>query len=229
MKKILILDQSVKVELNEADLISLLHLRHPKEGQKVPFFVYETPDDINLYEMMNYCQENSCVFIDEYAQTDSFIYFLTKFNLGYFIIDFLTHTDQFEFESEIEFKKKLFNFLSESNFEEDFIKKLNFPQLENFLDVVKSDSNIEITLNASKCNEWLKAKILKIRDLIVSFSDKKNEENGDKSKQDAFDLVSQYLNRNVATKLRKELGLSSPLGESSNENKRSKQQEIIIE
>lgn len=229
MKKILILDQNDKVELNEADKISLLYLRHPKEGQKVPFFVYESPDGISLYEMINYCQENSCVFIDEYTQTDSFIYFLTKFNLGYFIIDFMTNTDQFGFESETDFKKKLFFFLSESNFEEDFLLKLNFPRMENFLDLEKSDLSIEITFNASKCNEWLKSKILKISDLMLSFSEKKNDGNDDKLKQDAFDLVSQYLNRNISAKLRKELGLSSPLGESSNENKRAKQQVISIE
>lgn len=229
MKKILILDQSDGGEISETKKMSLLHLRHPKDGQKVPFFVHESIDGIVLYEMMNFCPENSCVFIDDYAQTDSFVYFLTKFNLGYFIIDFLTNSDQFEFESAMDFKKKVLNFLTESNFDEDFVQKLKFPKLENFLDLIESDSRIEITFNSSKCNEWLKSKILSISNLMVSLSDKKTEDNENKLKQDAFDLISQYLNRNISAKLRKELGLSSPLGESSSENKRAKQQLVTID
>ncbi|RNA39877.1 hypothetical protein BpHYR1_012483 [Brachionus plicatilis] len=229
MKKILILDQSDRVEFEEAKKIRLLHLRHPKEGEKVPFFVHESTDGINLYEMMNYAPENSCVFVDDYIQADTFIYFLTKFNLGYFVIDYLTNSDQFEFESELDFKKKLFNFLTESSIDEELLKKINFPEIGTFLDLAKSDSTIEITLNNSKCYEWLKAKISKISNLMASLSDKKNENNEDNFKQDAFDLLSQYLNRNISAKLRKELGISSPLGESSSENKRAKQQIVTIE
>ncbi|CAF0738000.1 unnamed protein product [Brachionus calyciflorus] len=238
MKKILILNQTKIVDSADLKTIGILNLKHPKEGEKVPFLIHETCDDLIIYELINYTQETSCLFIDNYIQTDSLIYFLTKFNLCYFIIDFLTNCDQFEFESVDEFKSKLFKYLTDSKEEFSSLSKLKLPDLKLFFDVTEDESKFEIIFNGSKCNEWLKTKIDKLCNLIetsnngVEIKKKLNDDpkdKNDKIKQEAFDLISQYLNKNISTKLRKELSLSSPLTELSSENKRAKQNVVTLD
>lgn len=96
---------------------------------------------------------------------------------------------------------------------------------------------MEIEIDKKKCIGWLKNKCELLRDKLEEVNASttagsklaatKIEKDKQKIKNEAFEMVGQYLPSSVSEALRKELALSSPL-DSTSENKRPKT-EIAVE
>ena len=234
---------------DEELLIDLIKLKHPKQNVATQFCLIQN----NLYEMIEYSTNDlNSVFIDDYVQSDCFTYFLNKFNLSYFLINFLSSTSNTEFKSLDELKSKLIDFICEDvkNDGQKLRDHLNFvdkEQLEKLFDLKESTGKIQLNFNSSKCIDWLSNKVEKLRVYLdgtvaaktekqpTGLKIKQEEVDSAKSKLHAFELIAQYINPSLANKLRKELNLGSPLEDDSNNSgkiqsniKRQKQEPIII-
>jgi hypothetical protein len=258
-KKFLLIKSSnlLKLVVNQNDddhndgkelFIDLIKLKHPKQNVTTQFCFIQN----SLYEMIEYSTNDlSSVFIDDYVQSDCFTYFISKFNLVYFLINFLSNSTNVEFKSLDDLKLKLIDNICEDENDRqklkdhlDFIQK---DQIEKLFDLKENSGKIvQIKFNSSKCIEWLANKVESLRIYLDGTAKVKNEKqetglkikqeeaDSSKSKLHAFELIAQYISSNLANKLRKELNLSSPLEDDSNTGKtqsnikRQKQEPIII-
>lgn len=90
-------------------------------------------------------------------------------------------------------------------------------------------NDTEIKFNQDKCIKWLSKKVTSLEEWLANKAknaaskETKTKVKADTAsyKTEAFELVGQYLNKNLASLLRKELRLSSPLDTNDN-NKMSK-------
>lgn len=109
----------------------------------------------------------------------------------------------------------------------DLLKTLEMPKnLDTLFDTKAKDS--EIKFNQDKCIKWLSKKVTLLEALLTKKANNAALETKSKvkvdpgtSKVEAFELIGQYLNKNLASLLRKELKLASPLDTNDN-NKMSK-------
>lgn len=242
-KKILILND---ISLNSANSISIVKLKHPKLNELVSFVLVENGPSTDLYELMSYSQEMGSLFIDDYVQSECCINIGNRFNLKYFLIEFLYQKSKAEFKSLDEFKLKFLESIISDKLEKEQkdlvikkLKELDFSNLNSLFDVEDEKKSFIIKFNSSKCMDWLKKKadLLKTYMENSSSSDtnliKQKQQNASdkesKLKLDAFELLAQYFNKDIAELLRKELHLNSPLDSNSNTNKKAKQQIEVID
>jgi len=92
------------------------------------------------------------------------------------------------------------------------------------------DGVLEVRFNESKCIGWLAGKVKAVEAGLVKCSG--GVEDG-KSRMEAYEILCQYLDKEMCEPLRKELGLGSPLVDADNlgNMKRAKvevKKEIII-
>lgn len=116
----------------------------------------------------------------------------------------------------------------------DSLKTLEMPtNLDTLFDTKTKDS--EIKFNQDKCMKWLSNKVALLEAFLTKKASNAALETKSKvkvdtknSKVEAFELVGQYLNKNLAGLLRKELKLASPLDTNDNNNmsKRVKTEEV---
>jgi hypothetical protein len=234
-KKILIIND----KLSSLDGGRLIRLKHPRTNEQSLFLLLSKNDEekvsSELYELINYNQETTSCFIDDYVQSNLYVYFTNKFNLSYFLIKFISSNGKNEYDSYDDFKLKFKKSLSDRD--EHLLNELEFFQqndissrLENLFDLKQlSDQRIQIKFNSSKCVEWLKTKCHQMQTLIetqmLSQNKKSNTDHASKAKQEAFELISQYLDTNLSDLLRKELNLNSPLDstkDNQNDSKKAK-------
>jgi len=228
------------VILNDAKLTECLNsnessfktikLKHPKLNQFTPFILVQNEtieSSFNLYELVSYTQDMGSLFINEYVQSECLLYFSTKFNMRYFLIDFVSTTSQSDFSSLKEFKEKFLKYILEEASVDNKIKTLfensiESAQLKEFCDIKEDAKGFCVKFSLSKCVKWLVQKIDPIKKYLESNNHSdlvKRETTKEKSKDDkdkeeakfkmeAFELVAQYVNKNVSEALKKELNLN---------------------
>lgn len=104
VKKFLILNGESLSSIRDEDL-KLIKLKHPKSNELTPFLLVEKEDTVNFYQLISYTDENSSVFIDDYVQSQSFVYLSSPFNINYLLIDFISTSTNSKYKSIDEFKK----------------------------------------------------------------------------------------------------------------------------
>lgn len=128
-----------------------------------------------------------------------------------------------------------------SSLDKGTLKNLNVTveeTLEKIFDIEYDDEkNIRIQYNQNKTNKWLINKIETLekhlsdtRELTPSTKTKPNQLDctKDSSRIEAFNLVSQYIDKSLSDIIRKEMNLSSPLDPNDNNKiKRAKPHEEI--
>lgn len=212
-KKLLLINESEIISSkNDENNILIKKFKHPKTQELRPYLLIS---DKNLFELIKYEPEYNSVFIDNYIQSSSQMYFATEFNVNYFMIaiaydrqnDYLDLNELY-ITDEIENKPV-------------YLKKLiNSDKIDERLFDVKHDFNFKFNLN--KCLNWLKIKVLTLNEFLNS-SNKSNKilsaatvtvskTNAENSKNDllinSFELIAQYVNASLCQLLIKELDLN---------------------
>lgn len=251
-KKLIILNSSSlnKLELNENETFLIVKLKHPKLNELAQFLLIKSLDNIDLYdlyELINHNNELTSLFIDDYVQSDSLIYFASKFNFNYFLIDLLSKSGS-SFIKLKDVKLKLIEqnketISSKSNEEDILLNKfnLNTNNLSKLFDAKQSEDDMELKFNSKKLIEWFKEKLNNLVSYMennnnsfltssssstsVIFNKTKQQQSDDKSnkiKTEAFNLLGQYLNSTCIDLLRNECNLNNTLNDTSNENNKVK-------
>lgn len=239
--KILILNDAKLTELLNAKESSfkIIKLKHPKQNESVPFILVQSENSnssLNLYELISYTQDMGSIFINDYVQSECMVYFSTKFNLRYFLIDFLSVSSQSDFSSLNEFKEKFLKHILVDPSLDSSVKALfgNFVDtsiLKEFCEIKEDTKNFNVMFKMEKCLTWLVQKIDSIKlhiqsDLIKrDVAKEKIKEDKEKEearwKMEAFELVAQFINKKISESLRKEVNLNdTKIVENSNGVKR---------
>ena len=220
----------------------IIRVKHPKLGEPTPFILVKNGQEtINLYELIGYNQDMGSLFVNQYVQSECKMYFSSQFNVNYFLIDFTHGLAQTEFASLKDFREKFIKYLlgdklgpKENGLLTKLLELIDMSSLTTFCDVEDSKKLFRVKFNADKSLAWLKQKIEPIAvylkehssclDLLKPQKEKTKEDvdrDEAKIKLESFELLAQYLNKNLADTLRKELQLSdSKIVENSNGVKR---------
>ena len=122
---------------------------------------------------------------------------------------------------------KLLEQIFDVNSKNDQIKVLffsNYLTLSHITKVISKPILIKIKFNQIKCIKWLANKVRAVESYLVK-SQPEQANNSEKLGLEAFELICQYLDRDLCGPLRKEMGLGSPLDTNdSNKIKRAKQE-----
>jgi hypothetical protein len=235
--------------LNNKDVqqggLELVNLKHPKANEITPFLVTcDEESRVVFHEIISYNQELGSVFIDDYCQTENCILIGSRFNINYFLLNYVTSLTKFEFDSTDAFTAKFVEFLTGGG--KDWLSKnpasclnklkITAAGLGKLFDVTERGSKgVEVRLNTTKAVEWLKSKVELLRENLektavenasrahVKVKQAVEEDVTSKYRLEAFELIAQYIGKDLAESLRKEVKLASPLAESSSDNKRQKQ------
>jgi hypothetical protein len=214
LKKLVILNSFnlTKFEQQENEL-SIVHLKRRQLGsnEQVPFLFIENKQNLHVYELLSYQPtETSSVFIDNYVQSEAFVYLAFAFNWQYFLIDFVQALNENEFTSIEEFREKFLQNLMIRDSDEMSIRrwacKLQVIQIEylnRLFDCNETSSTIKsfrVSFNSKKCLNWLKGKVELLKEKFVRDSSDREDPN-----EAAFELICQYVSRDLADKLRNEL------------------------
>ena len=239
-KLVILNDPNLTATLN-AGSFRVLKLKHPKMNEQTPFILVEAAHSLHVYELMSYSQEMGSLFVNDYVQSECGLFFSSKLNLSYFLIDFVSTTSQKEFASRKEFDQKLaqhlFSAKEEAADKSQSISKLVTTIadscLKEFCDVKEEAKKMQVTFNMKKCVAWLSKKIEALKVYLAQTMTstitvtKIKEDPAAKDKEEArigmeaFELIAQYVNKSVAEALRQELGLSdSKIKENDNGVKR---------
>ena len=231
-KLVILNDENLTKVLNSGEpSFSIVKLKHPKLTEKTPF-IYVKDDEFRLYELISYTQEMGSLFINEHVQSECLVYFSTKINFNYFLIDFVSTTKQTEYDSFLEFKQKFMEHLCSSDANQFDAINMDFmlTGLKEFCDVNEDKKKLNVKFNTSKCVAWLIKKIETIKVYLQALMSsnslkekviKETDKEEAKIKLDSFELLAQYVNKSVAEALRKEMNLSeSKIAENDNGTKR---------
>jgi hypothetical protein len=243
--KILILNDAKLTELlnTKESSFKIIKLKHPKQNESTPFILVQSENSnssLNLYELISYTQDMGSIFINDYVQSECMVYFSTKFNLRYFLIDFLSVSNQSDFSSLNEFKEKFLKYILvdptlDTSVKTIFENCVDTSILKEFCEIKEDTKNFNVMFKMEKCLTWLVQKIDSIKLYIQSniqsdlvkrdvtkekIKDDKEKEEA-KWKMEAFELVAQFVNKKISESLRKELNLNdTKIVENSNGVKR---------
>lgn len=170
-------------------------------------------------------------------QSDCLIYLASRFNIDYFLLYLVYNQTNDSYASLDELKSKLLemNSIEKSTWLADALTSKLVVTTRNYENLFDVEDNTKLRYNQVKCMKWLKEKFNAVRLYLESQrvqaselkTKVKSEPDDEKVKYEAFELVSQYLDKSLADKFRKELNLVNPLDDNgNNKNKRSKGQEI---
>lgn len=142
IKKLLIINRQSLKSLDGKQL-AILNLKHPRVNEPLPFLAVETNDAIRIYELMSYSPELSSVFINDYVQSDAYVYLAAEFNIAYFTIAFVSESrGAIEFKSLDEFKRLLLANLTSNTLDRDQIDNMS-----NKLDITLESLNKLFKIN----------------------------------------------------------------------------------
>ena len=239
-KKLVVLNTD---NLNQAEL-EIIKLKHPKDNELVPFLVsIKKSNQVEINERVSYTQDLGTMFIDEYVQSECSIYMSSRYNVNYFLISFVSNLTKFEFDSIETLHAKFIEFITDDkNLNKDScLNKLvvSVSSLNKLFDVKETnDKKVEVKWNASKVLDWLKSKVEQLKEnlernaalnaaqQLTKIKQTEEEDNSAKFRLEAFELLAQYVDKNVGESMRKELNLQAPL--ETSENKRAKQRLGVI-
>lgn len=212
-------------KLSEENEIRVVRLKHPRTLQQMPYVI---ADARRVYELVTHSQDPGSVFIDDLVVSESCVNMSSRFNVNYFILSYLTDLNESKFDSVGDFMSKLSSFLTDGA-SNDCLS--NWQEFNKEIFEIKEDK-FEIKINKNKVIEWLtnKTELLttKLASISTNTEKSKSMDDNNKFKQEAFELVAQYIKPHWSDLLHKELNLvSPPLGENTSANKRHKSSAVI--
>lgn len=229
-KKLLILNQAVLLrQLEDTSEINVIKLKQSKSGELGSFLLLGNSQENSqeLFELIAYTPEIGSAFIDNYVQSECLAYFATNFDFVYFLIS-LSYADKNNYNS---LDQLTSNLLKSSEEHKDALQWLKQPStvlLEEIFDTDMLNNQIRIKFNQVKCMNWLGIKVKTVQRYLSDKSKRDSDKSivdEEKVKLEAFELVCQYLDKDLSGPLRKESQLSSPLDTNDcNKIKRSRQE-----
>ena len=231
---LIIKSDNAKLDNEKLDDWTLLRLKSPKNGEFNMYLAVLSGSGYDLFELTSYQHDSGSLFVDEHVQADCTVYLACKYDLNYFLVAMSMRASEIETEpkSISELKTKLADECLETKTSHlvDILKKLNINRdgLSKIFEVKgEGDDEMSVVLSQTKLIEWLKSKCDRLSahfeaamaaKVGAKASNKQTEaQQKDKTRMEAFEVVSQYINKYLAGKLRKELGLAAHLNDKTND------------